>query len=467
MRVVRGRLRGGRERRGRPRDDPDRQLDRRPGRRHPPLPARLGAAHRRRALPADPVLPDGACPGASPRARSRRCTATCTRWASAARSSASTASRRSSPATPPARPARSPRPATRRRPRSRPPLAAEIYGLEILRRRRRGRGPQHHPLRGALARARRGAAAGNGPVVTSFVFNVRNLPAALYKALGGFATNGVNMTKLESYMVGGRVHRHPVPRRGRRAPRRRRARARARGARVLHHRRQGARGLPGRPVPGRGLRLAIARPRHRRRAREQHRRGDRRATARRRAGRSRPPTSPAPTIDCDLSTPDGPDDLLAAVTRDRGRVDALVLSHAHDVETGVLDTTARELRPARRRQRSREPAADRGFARQVSDRRRRRRRADQRRHHRQPALRRLEGRPRPARDRRCARARAASAISANVLNPGPVDTGWMDDELREGLAQHHPLGPPRRDPRRRRGWWRSCSRRTAAGSPAS
>ena len=44
---------------------------------------------------------------------------------------------------------------------------------------------------------------GNGPVVTSFIFNVRNLPAALYKALGGFATNGVNMTKLESYMVGG------------------------------------------------------------------------------------------------------------------------------------------------------------------------------------------------------------------------------------------------------------------------
>jgi len=41
-------------------------------------------------------------------------------------------------------------------------------------------------------------------VVTSFIFNVRNLPAALYKALGGFATNGVNMTKLESYMVDGR-----------------------------------------------------------------------------------------------------------------------------------------------------------------------------------------------------------------------------------------------------------------------
>jgi prephenate dehydratase len=47
------------------------------------------------------------------------------------------------------------------------------------------------------------APVGQGPVVTSFIFNVRNLPAALYKALGGFATNGVNMTKLESYMVGG------------------------------------------------------------------------------------------------------------------------------------------------------------------------------------------------------------------------------------------------------------------------
>ena len=42
-----------------------------------------------------------------------------------------------------------------------------------------------------------------GPVITSFVFQVRNVPAALYKAMGGFATNGVNMTKLESYMVDG------------------------------------------------------------------------------------------------------------------------------------------------------------------------------------------------------------------------------------------------------------------------
>jgi prephenate dehydratase len=41
------------------------------------------------------------------------------------------------------------------------------------------------------------------PVMTSFVFRVRNVPAALYKAMGGFATNGVNMTKLESYQLGG------------------------------------------------------------------------------------------------------------------------------------------------------------------------------------------------------------------------------------------------------------------------
>jgi prephenate dehydratase len=45
--------------------------------------------------------------------------------------------------------------------------------------------------------------ANSGPVITTMVFRVRNVPAALYKAMGGFATNGVNMTKLESYLVGG------------------------------------------------------------------------------------------------------------------------------------------------------------------------------------------------------------------------------------------------------------------------
>jgi prephenate dehydratase len=43
----------------------------------------------------------------------------------------------------------------------------------------------------------------DAPVITTFIFRVRNVPAALYKALGGFATNGVNMTKLESYQLGG------------------------------------------------------------------------------------------------------------------------------------------------------------------------------------------------------------------------------------------------------------------------
>ena len=51
---------------------------------------------------------------------------------------------------------------------------------------------------------------GDDGMMTSFVFRVRNIPAALYKAMGGFATNGVNMTKLESYMVDGIFHGDPV-----------------------------------------------------------------------------------------------------------------------------------------------------------------------------------------------------------------------------------------------------------------
>ena len=83
-----------------------------------------------------------------------------------------------------------------------PPLAAEIYGLEVLA--TDVEDEDHNTTRFVvLSRDLVQAAPGAGPVVTSFIFNVRNLPAALYKALGGFATNGVNMTKLESYMVGG------------------------------------------------------------------------------------------------------------------------------------------------------------------------------------------------------------------------------------------------------------------------
>ena len=83
-----------------------------------------------------------------------------------------------------------------------PPLAAEIYGLEVLA--SDVEDEAHNTTRFVeLSRDEVRAPVGSGPVVTTFIFNVRNLPAALYKALGGFATNGVNMTKLESYMVGG------------------------------------------------------------------------------------------------------------------------------------------------------------------------------------------------------------------------------------------------------------------------
>jgi prephenate dehydratase len=81
-------------------------------------------------------------------------------------------------------------------------LAAEIYGLDILA--ANIEDAQHSTTRFiVLSRAPERAARGTEPILTTFVFQVRNIPAALYKALGGFATNGVNMTKLESYMLEG------------------------------------------------------------------------------------------------------------------------------------------------------------------------------------------------------------------------------------------------------------------------
>jgi prephenate dehydratase len=78
-------------------------------------------------------------------------------------------------------------------------LAAEIYGLEILR--SDIEDAEHNTTRFIiLAREPREPPPYEGPVITSFLFQVRNVPAALYKALGGFATNGVNMVKLESYV---------------------------------------------------------------------------------------------------------------------------------------------------------------------------------------------------------------------------------------------------------------------------
>ena len=83
-----------------------------------------------------------------------------------------------------------------------PRLAAEIYGLDILA--EDVEDESHNTTRFVvLSKNAKWADQGPTPLVTSFVFRVRNIPAALYKALGGFATNGVNMTKLESYMVDG------------------------------------------------------------------------------------------------------------------------------------------------------------------------------------------------------------------------------------------------------------------------
>ena len=81
-------------------------------------------------------------------------------------------------------------------------LAAEIYGLEILR--TNIEDAEHNTTRFYIMARRPDTPDPAQPnLMTTFVFRVRNVPAALYEAVGGFATNGVNMTKLESYMIGG------------------------------------------------------------------------------------------------------------------------------------------------------------------------------------------------------------------------------------------------------------------------
>lgn len=81
-------------------------------------------------------------------------------------------------------------------------IAAKIHGLDVLARDIEDHG--HNTTRFLLMAPKINAARRGDKMLTTFVFEVRNIPAALYKAMGGFATNGVNMTKLESYMVGGR-----------------------------------------------------------------------------------------------------------------------------------------------------------------------------------------------------------------------------------------------------------------------
>jgi prephenate dehydratase len=81
-------------------------------------------------------------------------------------------------------------------------LAGELFGLDVLR--ANVEDAAHNTTRFyVMAREARVPAATVPGLMTTFVFRVRNVPAALYKALGGFATNGVNMTKLESYMIDG------------------------------------------------------------------------------------------------------------------------------------------------------------------------------------------------------------------------------------------------------------------------
>jgi prephenate dehydratase len=80
-------------------------------------------------------------------------------------------------------------------------LAGEIYGLDVLARQIEDQ--SNNTTRFLVMSPKPDHSRRAERMMTTFTFRVRNIPAALYKALGGFATNGINMTKLESYMVGG------------------------------------------------------------------------------------------------------------------------------------------------------------------------------------------------------------------------------------------------------------------------
>lgn len=142
---------------------------------------------------------------------------------------------------------------------------------------------------------------------------------------------------------------------------------------------------------------------------------------------------------CDLSEASAPTDLIERITRDRGPLAALVLSHAHDVESGILDTTAESFDKHVAVNARASLLLIAAFARQVdaaggaivaftSD-------------HTTGNL--PYGASKGALDRiviSAARELGPRLISANVVNPGPIDTGWMDDETRTSLTAYHPLG---------------------------
>lgn len=142
---------------------------------------------------------------------------------------------------------------------------------------------------------------------------------------------------------------------------------------------------------------------------------------------------------CDLSEPSAPTDLVERIVRDRGPLSALVLSHAHDVESGILDTTAESFDKHIAVNARASLLLIAAFARQIgetggaivaftSD-------------HTTGNL--PYGASKGALDRiviSAARELGPQLISANVVNPGPIDTGWMDDETRTTLTGYHPLG---------------------------
>ncbi|MBD8217674.1 SDR family oxidoreductase [Microbacterium sp. CFBP 13617] len=142
---------------------------------------------------------------------------------------------------------------------------------------------------------------------------------------------------------------------------------------------------------------------------------------------------------CDLSSPTAPTDLVARISSERGPLHALVLSHAHDVETGILDTTAESFDHHVAVNARASLLLIAAFARQVdagggaivaftSD-------------HTTGNL--PYGASKGALDRiviSAARELGPRNISANVVNPGPIDTGWMDAETRDALTGYHPLG---------------------------
>ncbi len=141
----------------------------------------------------------------------------------------------------------------------------------------------------------------------------------------------------------------------------------------------------------------------------------------------------------DLSTHEGPVELVRAVSRDHGPITALVLSHAHDIESGILDTTAEsfDTHVAVNARASllmiaefvrQVPAAGGAIIALTSD-------------HTTGNL--PYGASKGALDRiviSAAREFGPRNISANVVNPGPIDTGWMTDDARVALAAQHPLG---------------------------